>query len=59
MASQKEYAMVASSKAGSDKNTSEKGIVFGHAYTFLDATVLQYQGNQERIVHLRNPWGKG
>jgi hypothetical protein len=38
--------MVASSKPGSDQNTSEKGIVFGHAYTFLNATVLQYQGTQ-------------
>ncbi len=59
MASQKEYAMVASSRPGSDTNKSEAGIVLGHAYTFLNATVLQYQGGQDRIVQMRNPWGKG
>lgn len=59
MASQKEYSMVASSRPGSDQNKSETGIVLGHAYTFLSATVIQYEGGNDKIVQLRNPWGKG
>lgn len=51
--------MVASSQPGSDTDTSVSGIVQGHAYTFLNATILNYQGGQDRIVQLRNPWGKG
>ena len=58
-ASQREYSMVASSRPGSDTTKSETGIVQGHAYTFLNATYLRYSNHQERIVQLRNPWGKG
>lgn len=46
MASQKEYSMVASSAPGSDTDKSATGIVQGHAYTFLNATVLRYNGGQ-------------
>lgn len=42
--------MVASSKPGSDQNKSEAGIVLGHAYTFLNATVLHFEGGSDRIV---------
>lgn len=38
--------MVASSAPGSDTDQSATGIVQGHAYTFLSATVLHYQGGQ-------------
>lgn len=58
-ASLKEYSMVASSMPGSDTNKSYSGVVQGHAYTVLNATVLNVGGNQERIMQLRNPWGKG
>lgn len=51
--------MVSSSQPGSDTNKSVSGVVNGHAYTFLNATYLNFQGNQVRIVQLRNPWGKG
>lgn len=51
--------MVASSQPGSDTNKSVSGIVQGHAYTFLHATNLNVQGRTERIVQMRNPWGKG
>ena len=51
--------MVASSQPGSDTTKSVSGIVQGHAYTFLDATYLNFQGQKHRIVQLRNPWGKG
>jgi hypothetical protein len=51
--------MVCSSQPGSDTNKSVSGVVQGHAYTFLNATHLNFQGQQYRIVQLRNPWGKG
>ena len=37
-ASEKDFAMVASSKPGSDTTTSPMGISQGHAYTFLNDT---------------------
>jgi hypothetical protein len=58
-ASQLEYAMVCSSNPGSDTNQSQSGVVQGHAYTLLCVTVLNFQGQQYRLVKLRNPWGKG
>ena len=52
----KEYAMATSSTAGSDTEKSSKGIVQGHAYTFLNATNIHFDGKTERVVQLRNPW---
>ncbi len=49
-ASQREYAMVSSSQPGSDTNKSVSGIVQGHAYTFMKATTLNFQGQQHRVV---------
>lgn len=51
--------MVASSNPGSDTTQSSSGIVQGHAYSFLNATYLQTENGEERIVQLRNPWGQG
>ena len=48
--------MVASSQAGSDTTKSFSGVVQGHAYTFLNATTIS--NHEDRIVQLRNPWGK-
>jgi hypothetical protein len=59
MASQREYSMVCSSNPGSDSDTSQSGVVQGHAYTLLNAVYLNYQGQQIRLIQLRNPWGKG
>lgn len=50
--------MVTSSKHGSDTNKSVSGVVLGHAYTFLKAATVNYQGQAHKIVKLRNPWGK-
>lgn len=59
MASQRTYAMVCSSQPGSDTNKSTSGIVQGHAYTLLKVVELKYANNKmERLVKLRNPWGK-
>ena len=57
-ASNKGYSMVTSSQPGSDTNKSVSGVVLGHAYTFLKATPINYQGRHDKIVKLRNPWGK-
>ncbi len=51
--------MVASSQPGSDTTKSFSGVVQGHAYTFLNATTINFNGQQIRLVQLRNPWGKG
>ena len=51
--------MVASSLPGSDTQKSMKGVVQGHAYTVLNAVNLNVNGSIQRIVELRNPWGKG
>ena len=50
MASQKEYSMCASSRPGSDTNKSESGVVQGHAYTVLNAVVINAGGQKERIM---------
>ena len=51
--------MVASSQAGSDNLKSVKGIVQGHAYTLLQVVEVDFKGHKQRLVQLRNPWGKG
>lgn len=51
--------MVCSSNPGSDTETSQSGVVQGHAYTLLNADILNFQGQQFRLIQLRNPWGKG
>ena len=43
-ASNRGYAMVTSSQPGSDTNKSVSGVVQGHAYTFLKAAKITYQG---------------
>ena len=58
-ASQLEYSMVCSSNPGSDSDSSQSGVVQGHAYTLLKVDILNFQGQQHRLVQLRNPWGKG
>jgi len=50
--------MCASSNSGSDTKMSETGIVQGHAYTLLNAILLDYNKTKVRLVQLRNPWGK-
>jgi len=58
-ASKLDYPMVCSSNAGSDSDTSVSGVVQGHAYTLLKADILNFKGQQFRLIQLRNPWGKG
>lgn len=58
-ASAAEFSMVASSQAGSDSLKSVSGIVQGHAYTLLQVIELMFNNRIERLVQLRNPWGKG
>ena len=39
---------------GSDKQFSDVGIAYSHAYTMLGAETLS---DGTRLVHMRNPWG--
>jgi len=50
--------MVCSSKPGSDTETSQSGVVLGHAYTLLAAVTLNFKGQVYRLIKLRNPWGR-
>lgn len=54
-----EYSMVASSQPGSDALKSMAGIVGGHAYTLLSVAEISFNNKIERLIQLRNPWGKG
>lgn len=51
---QKKDLLSASSHAGDDADTDDKGVVQGHAYTILSAMKLS---NGDKIVKMRNPWG--
>lgn len=58
IATQRCYAMTTSSQPGSDSTKSATGIVQGHAYTLMGVYELNFQGYIERLVKIRNPWGK-
>jgi hypothetical protein len=49
-ASRLDYPMVCSSNPGSDTETSQSGVVQGHAYTLLKVDVLNFNGQQHRLV---------
>ncbi|KAM3147402.1 hypothetical protein pb186bvf_000653 [Paramecium bursaria] len=43
-----------------DAHTNSKGIASGHCYSILDLQeVVGSDGVQDRIIKMRNPWGKG
>ncbi|KAL9094954.1 MAG: hypothetical protein Q9165_002904 [Trypethelium subeluteriae] len=41
----------------SSANEKKKGLVFGHAYSILDAVEHTRNGRLYRLVKVRNPWG--
>eukprot|EP00340_Litonotus_pictus_P002393 CAMPEP_0170516292 /NCGR_PEP_ID=MMETSP0209-20121228/2543_1 /TAXON_ID=665100 ORGANISM="Litonotus pictus, Strain P1" /NCGR_SAMPLE_ID=MMETSP0209 /ASSEMBLY_ACC=CAM_ASM_000301 /LENGTH=764 /DNA_ID=CAMNT_0010801111 /DNA_START=96 /DNA_END=2390 /DNA_ORIENTATION=+ len=40
-----------------DKSIKEAGLISLHAYTLVGAEVVTYDGKEERLVKIRNPWG--
>lgn len=34
------------------------GIISGHAYSLLGAYEITHDGNQVKLIKLRNPWGE-
>lgn len=47
------------SKAGSNSEQGDTGTVLGHAYTLCKIdTITKKDGSKQRLVKLRNPWGK-
>jgi len=51
------YIMCANTQGGSDTDTSDQGIVQGHAYTLIGA-VSNVGAIQANLVQVRNPWGR-
>lgn len=56
-ASENVWPMVAGSKKFDNKRSS-KGIISGHAYTFIQALQIDIDGKREKVVQLRNPWAR-
>eukprot|EP00746_Dinoflagellata_sp_MGD_P160974 gnl/MRDRNA2_/MRDRNA2_87967_c0_seq1.p1 gnl/MRDRNA2_/MRDRNA2_87967_c0~~gnl/MRDRNA2_/MRDRNA2_87967_c0_seq1.p1 ORF type:complete len:495 (+),score=121.84 gnl/MRDRNA2_/MRDRNA2_87967_c0_seq1:95-1486(+) len=52
------FLICAGSHAGSDSDTSDLGVVQGHAYTILQVK-LNVAGSGFDLMQLRNPWGTG
>ena len=46
-------------KSGNDAADSSSGLSGNHAYSLLSAHEIEHNGRTERLVKLRNPWGKG
>ena len=40
-------------------NLEELGLAPGHAYTLLEVKEVKTSNGNEKLVHLRNPWGNG
>ncbi|CAK6983064.1 calpain-2 catalytic subunit-like isoform X1, partial [Scomber scombrus] len=45
------------SSADSEAVTSQK-LVKGHAYSVTGAAQVEYRGNMEKLIRIRNPWGQ-
>ncbi|XP_038144126.1 calpain-2 catalytic subunit-like [Cyprinodon tularosa] len=45
------------SSADSEAITSQK-LVKGHAYSVTGAAQVEYQGDMEKLIRIRNPWGQ-
>ena len=58
MADQRHFTMISSS-AGENEHVDENGVVAGHAYSLLEIIEFDHQGEEVRLLRLRNPWGQG
>lgn len=54
----KNYCMQASSNSGSDTKIVN-GIAQGHAYSIISVHVIQHEGEEVRLLKIRNPWHRG
>ena len=50
--------MMAASHGQGEERSSE-GVISGHAYSLISIHELENQGEQVRLLKLRNPWGTG
>ena len=50
------YTMMSSS-AGLGEEQSEMGVVSGHAYSLISIHEFEHEGEEVKLMKLRNPWG--
>ena len=48
-----------SASLGSGEKKNANGVVSGHAYSLLDILEFGHNGQDVRLLKMRNPWGKG
>lgn len=46
-----------SSSAGLGEEQSEMGVVSGHAYSLISIHEFEHEGEEVKLMKLRNPWG--
>lgn len=49
--------MAASHGQGEARN--DEGVISGHAYSLISIHEVKHEGNNVRLLRLRNPWGSG
>lgn len=57
-ADHRQFTMMAASH-GQGENRSAEGVISGHAYSLISIHEFKHQGNEVRLLKLRNPWGSG
>ena len=58
MSDKRNYTMISSS-SGENEHVDENGVVAGHAYSMLEIIQFTHNGEDVRLLRLRNPWGSG
>ena len=51
--------MMAATPGSTANNTNNDGLIGGHAYSLISVVEFEHEGQQVRLLKMRNPWGKG
>lgn len=57
-ADHRKFSMMAASHGQGEVENSE-GVISGHAYSLIEIHEIEKDGEEVRILKLRNPWGSG
>jgi hypothetical protein len=57
-ADQRKFSMMAASHGQGEVENAE-GVISGHAYSLIEIHEIEKDGEEVRILKLRNPWGSG